>query len=92
MARRSMFGGLTAVGGACGLVLGLAIIDDRVRDQLARLLSGGGPTRELASAGGRAQELTEILVDAVRDQSIEHAPLVIFALAAMLLVLFMIRT
>jgi hypothetical protein len=92
MARPSMFGGLTAVGGACGLVLGLAIIDERVRDQLARMLSGGGPTSELVSAGGRAQELTEILMDAVRDQSIEHAPLVIFALAAMLLVLFMIRS
>jgi hypothetical protein len=33
-----------------------------------------------------------VVLVAVREQSIEHAPLVMFALAATVLVLFMLRT
>jgi hypothetical protein len=32
------------------------------------------------------------VVEAVRDQSLDHAPMVIFAIAALVLVLFMTRT
>jgi hypothetical protein len=33
-----------------------------------------------------------VVTEAVRDQSIEHAPLVIFVLAATVLMMFMLRT
>ena len=36
--------------------------------------------------------LVAVIAQAVRDQSMERAPLVIFALAALVLVLFMLRT
>jgi hypothetical protein len=90
--RRPFAGALPAAGGVVALIVGLAAVDVRVRDQIALLVRSGGPTDELVTVGNRFQELMGILVQAVRDQSIEHAPLVIFALAAMILVLFMLRT
>lgn len=90
--RRPFSSGLATAGGLCALVVGLAAIDDRVRDQVARAFTSGGPTEEFASVGSRIQEMAMIAAQAVRDQSIEHAPMVIFALAAMVLVLFMTRT
>jgi hypothetical protein len=90
--RRSVFGGLTAAAGVCALVTGLALFDERVRGQIARIMSGKTPTDELVSAGERASDLMTMAMQAVRDQSIEHAPLVVFSLAALVLVLFMTRT
>ena len=89
--RPSVFGGATAMGGALALVLGLAVIDDRVRDAIGRLASGRAPAGELATVGDRFQDLLGIAMQAIRDQSIENAPLVIFALAALVLVAFMTR-
>jgi hypothetical protein len=91
--RRSSFSGpLTALGGVSVLLLGLAAIDERVRGQIVSLLRGGAPSAELASVGEQVEGLAVTVMQALRHQSIEHAPLVIFALAAMVLVLFMLRT
>ena len=89
--RRRVFGGLTAAGGAGTLVVALALFDERVRDQIASALSRRGATDEMAGAAARARELLGVLVQAVTDQSIEHAPLVLFGLAALVLILFMLR-
>jgi hypothetical protein len=43
-------------------------------------------------AGKEVNAVVTIVFDVVKDQSVAHAPLVIFALAAMVLVLFMVRT
>ena len=90
--RHPLSSGLAAAGGLCALLIGLAAIDDRVRDQVARVFARQGPTAEMASLASRLEEMGAIVAHAVRDQSIEHAPMVIFALAAMVLVLFMTRT
>lgn len=79
-------------GGLCALVIGLAAIDARVRDQVARVFARQGPTAEMASIWSQLEEMAVIVAHAMRDQSIENAPMVIFALAAMVLVLFMTRT
>ena len=47
---------------------------------------------EIAAIATHVEEIVLVVIQAVRDQSIEHAPLVIFALAAAVLVLFMLRT
>ena len=52
-------------------------------------MAGSG---EIAGFGGRMQELGLIAMQAVRDQSIEHAPLTLFALVALVLFTLMIRT
>ena len=89
--RRRVFGGVTAVGGLAALVVALVLFDGRVRDQLSTVLARQGPTDEIVSASTRAQELLLVVIQAVTDQSIEHAPLVLFGLAALVLVLFMLR-
>ena len=89
---RSVRGGVTAFASLTALVTGLALIDGRVRSQVAQMLETRGPTDEIVTIGYRFEDLAYIVMQAVRDQSIEHAPMVIFALAAMVLLLFMTRT
>jgi hypothetical protein len=92
MRRRSMFGGLTAAAGVCALITGLALLDERVRLQIARTMRGKAPTDELATIGERASDLMAIAMQAIQDQSVEHAALVVFSAAALVLVFFMTRT
>jgi hypothetical protein len=90
--RRPFSGGFATAGGMVALLIGLAAIDERVRDQVALAFTRRGPTEEIASVGSWLQDMATIAAQAVRDQSIAHAPMVIFALAAMVLVLFLTRT
>lgn len=89
--RPSIFGGLTALAGMGALVAGLALMDERVRVQIGRVVGGQAPTGEIVALTERVQDLLVIAAQVVRDQSIEHAALVIFAMAALVLVLFMTR-
>ena len=82
---------LTA-GSALALVLALVLLDDRVRLQMAAVIDTRHPGDALAGMGGRASQLASIVFVAARTQSVEQAPLVIFAVAAAILVLFMLRT
>ncbi len=72
------------------LLLALVAIDDRVREQIA-LRIHAGPTAQITGLGSRLGDVVAILAVAARNQSIEHAPLMIFVLAASVLVLFMLR-
>ena len=73
------------------LLLVLVAVDDRVRSELSlRVMSH--PTAQLAAAGQHARDLTSVMAQAARDQGLAHAPLLIFTLAATVLVLFMLRT
>ena len=90
--RRLMTGALTTAGGISAVLVGLVAIDPSVRSEVMQVLNGRPPTGEFVNAGNRVQEAATIVLQAVRDQSIEHAPLAIFALAAMVLVMFILRT
>jgi hypothetical protein len=46
----------------------------------------------VANAEATVRNLASVVFAAVRDQSIEHAPLVIFVLLATVLFMFMLRT
>ena len=54
------------------------------------ILEGYGLTE--TTAGTHVKGLLNVAIQVLRDQSVERAPLVIFALAAMVLILFMLRT
>jgi hypothetical protein len=73
------------------LLLILIAFDDRVRDQFSRRVVAH-PSVELASVTRQVRDLTGVIASAARDQGLGHAPLLIFALAAAVLVLFMLRT
>jgi hypothetical protein len=45
-----------------------------------------------AGAGRDAREVVSVVLDVARDLSASHAPLMVFTVAATVLVLFMIRT
>lgn len=71
-----------------GILLGLISVDPRVHERFSNFLYGGGMT----PMGSRLTDLGEALLDAARHQSIENAPLVVFAAVSAVLVLFMWRT
>ena len=71
-----------------GILAGLVSIDDRVRDRFVELVYGGGA----APWDSRLADLGDALLGAARHQSIENAPLVVFATAGALLFLFMVKT
>ena len=82
---------LMSAGTVVILLLVLIAFDDRVRDQVSRRVIAH-PSMELASAGRHVRTFTTVIASAARDQSLGHAPLLIFTLAAGVLVLFMLRT
>ncbi|HXE81130.1 MAG TPA: hypothetical protein VNK41_10290 [Vicinamibacterales bacterium] len=69
----------------------LILVDERVWYHLRSLVSGGAP-REITDVGKQFEALGDALLLAIRDQSIDHAPLLIFSAVAIVLVVFMVRT
>ena len=85
----------SVLGAAAGLFVlagGLAVIDERVRFSFMRMIEGGPPTGDVSAAANSLEDLSMLVLNAIRDQSIEHAPLTLFAIGALVLVLFMTRT
>ena len=77
-------GGIFAV-----LVFALVSIDPSVQDRFSELVAGQG---SVASFADRASMLGDALASAVKYQSIENAPMVVFAAVGAALFLFMART
>jgi hypothetical protein len=89
---RRAFGEAVMSIAAMGIVLlALVAIDPRVREQVSLRVSAP-PSIQIAEAGREVHTLTSVVAASVRDQSIDHAPLLIFVLAAAVLFLFMLRT
>jgi hypothetical protein len=89
--RRAFGEVLMSVGTVAVVLLVLVAVDDRVRGEMSqRFLSN--PTQQIVSAGQHASNLTTVIAVAAREQSLAHAPMLIFALAAAVLTLFMLRT
>jgi hypothetical protein len=80
------------IGSLLALVLTLVFFDKRVREQIAMVVDPRHPGDALAGMSDRAGDVLAIVFAAGRTQSLEHAPLVVFAFAAAVLVLFMLRT
>jgi len=72
------------------LLLVLVAVDGRVREQISLRL--GDPPSQLAGAGAHVRNLAAVVFEVLRDQTIDHAAMLIFVLAATVLVLFMLRT
>ena len=71
------------------IILALVSVDERVKDRVRELAAGGD---SLGSLGERAAYLGDVVMTAARHQSIENAPLVVFATVGAVLFLFMVRT
>jgi hypothetical protein len=68
---------------------GLVSFDDRVRDRFTELLHGNG---SVSPWGDRLGDLGGALWQAAQHQSIENAPMLVFASVGAVLFLFMIKT
>ena len=68
---------------------GLVSVDARVRDRFSELVHGGD---SVSSGGDRLGDLGGALMTAARYQSIENAPMLVFATVGAVLFLFMFRT
>jgi len=77
--------------GIFALVLAvLVVFDERVRDRFNHLVAGGGDG--ITPWGDRLGDLGGALATAIRYQSIENAPLLVFATVGAMLFLFMVKT
>lgn len=70
------------------ILLALASFDERVRDRVGNLVASGG----IEPLGDRIADLGDALVIAMRHQSIENAPLLIFTAVGAVLVVAMFKS
>ena len=89
--RRAFGDAMISLGAVLLLLMMLVTVDPRVREQVSGRWGGPGSPR-MATISSQVREVTSVVVTAARDHSIDNAPLMIFALAATVLVLFMLRT
>lgn len=76
-------------GGVFAAILGgLVIFDERVRERFNDLITGGGIT----PWSDRAGDLGGALMTALKYQSIENGPLLVFATVGAMLFFFMVKT
>ena len=94
---KSAFGRLRArdwAGSAAGFlaVLGVLVaMDPRVAHRFSQL-AAGSPAGQFRGVADQATTLGSALFGALKDQSIDHAPLLVLTAVAVLLVGFMLRT
>ena len=91
MKRLSAANVVPAVASLLTLAAGFAAMNDDIRGSFTRLFSGSA-TSVVRDVGWRLQDAAWAVYQSVRDQSIEHAPLTIFVVAAGVLLIFMLRT
>ena len=72
-----------------GVMFALVSIDPRVRDHVSDLIGG---STSVAPIGSRLSELGGVLWSAARHQSIDNAPLAVFATVGIVLTVFMLRS
>jgi hypothetical protein len=68
------------------VIAALISVDDQVRERFQMLFAGG-----VSPWAARASDLGHALMSALRHQSIENAPLLIFAAVGAVLFVFMVR-
>jgi hypothetical protein len=90
--RRALGDAMVSAGALTVLLATLVLVDPRVRDQMTMRFGSQHASTEIVSVGTRAKEIAGVAIVALREQSLEHAPMMIFALAATVLVVFMLRT
>ncbi len=69
----------------------LVVVDGRVHERFDALITQAS-SDGLTTWGERASALCGAVVQAARDRSIEHAPMLVFAVVGAALLVFMLRT
>ena len=90
--RRAMNDALISITALTVLLALLAAVNGRVRHEVSSRLNAARAQTEVAEVAANVHSVADDLFDAARDQTIEHAPLAIFVIAACVLTIFMLRT
>jgi hypothetical protein len=72
------------------ILMVLVSFDSRVREQVELRMSS--PSAMVSDASHGLKSLTGTILSALREQSLDRAPLLIFVFGAVVLLLFMLRT
>jgi hypothetical protein len=91
MSRRTIGEGLLTAASMVLLVMVLVAFDWRTREKVTSLVQDR-PFRTFGSGVAWAEAAGSALLDAIRYQTLEHAPLTVFFVVAVILVAFMMRT
>ena len=91
LVRRALGDALWSAGGLVLLLSTLVAFDERVRSELAARVVAV-PAAGVSETGAKAANLVGLVADIARDQAATHTPLLLFAFAGVLLVLFMFRS
>ena len=82
-------------GGALVLLFALMVFDHRIRDHVSATIGDARSPGELVSLGQQAADLALVvalvITQFVRDQASDHMHLTVFAVAALVLVTFLLR-
>jgi hypothetical protein len=73
------------------LLVMLLSVDPRLRDQVQTTINTP-PTSTIRSVTNDVRDMSKVVVRAAEDRSLANGPMVIFGLAATVLVVFMLRT
>ena len=90
--RRVVSDALISLGAVLLLLVALVSIDDRVRERVESLITTPPSTSQIAGVGAEIENVSTVMYKAARDHSVEHGPMVVFAGAAAVLLLFMLRS
>jgi hypothetical protein len=89
--RRLLGDALISTGVLLTVVAFLVSIDERVREQLSMTASRAA-SASFADLEDQVRAVGSTMLDVARTQSLDYAPLMVFVVAATVLVLFMVRT
>jgi hypothetical protein len=89
--RRSLKDALMSFGAVLLLALILIAMDGRVREQVA-LRFETHDAASLAQTSTKVRDLADVVLDVVRDRTSSERTLMVFVVAATVLVVFMVRT
>ena len=91
MSRHKISEALLTAGSIGLLLVAVVAIDWHTRERVTLILQDR-PFRALGSGAAWLERVGSAALDAIRYQSLEHAPLTVFFVVAMVLLLFMVRT
>jgi hypothetical protein len=89
---RQVLGDALTFGGVLFVVIAILVsVDERVRERVSSTASRASSS-SFSELRDEVRDIGATVVDVARTRSLDHAPLVIFVVAATVLVLFMVRT
>jgi hypothetical protein len=89
---RRWFGdALISIAALAVLLTLIASVNERVRQEVSLRLTSTHAQADIAEVAADMHDAAGTVIEAARHQSIEHAPLLVFVIAACVLVAFMLR-